>query len=232
MTRSYAGLLEVKAWNTFEGKLGNNYIQMSLYLFDNGEIKGNYILTNTGAEIQLEGKTKANAIFLTELTNNKPTGTFKGNVFADTLDKFEGTWSDSSQKQSQTFFLRLQTITWGDYEHRYSDMFGTSNEVEEFMEKVKTAILTDNKEWIANHVHYPTRQVLDKGFTSINYKQQLIKYFDQVFTKQFKEKIKNAYTTNLFNKNGAVMLGSGEIWVGNTSNSTSEKYDFCIIAIN
>jgi len=42
------------------------------------------------------------------------------------------------------------------------------------MQKIKTAILTNDKDWIADHVHYPTRHVLDKGYTSINKQARII----------------------------------------------------------
>jgi hypothetical protein len=224
----FGHLLEEKAWNTFEGKLGDKEVQLSLYLFADGTIRGNYVFRDSTNKIPVVGYPKANALFLKEV--NSP-AIFKGNVFSDTLDKFEGVWIDSSKNQMQQFSLKLSSITWGDFEHRYSDMYGTTEEIEGFMQKVKTAILTDDKEWIATHVRYPTRQVLAKGYTSINTKQDFIKYYDQFINAKFKEKIKHASTTNLFNKNGLAMLGDGEIWIGNTPNSTESKYDFIIFAI-
>jgi len=47
----------------------------------------------------------------------------------------------------------------------------------------------------------------------------------------FKQKIKEDYTTNLFNKDGEVMLGNGEIWIGNPSRPT-DKNKFIIASIN
>ena len=232
LANSHSSFLDVNAWNTFNGKLGNDEVQLSLYLFADGSIKGNYVFKKHNAKIQLIGHPKANALFLTEVTNNNSKIVFRGNLFTDTLDKFEGTWVDSSQKKTANFYFTLSSINWGYYEYRYSDMFGTTLEIEAFMDKVKSAILSDNKEWLAAHIHYPTRQVLEKGFTSINNKQELILYFNEVFTPNFKNKIRHQYTTNLFTKNGAAMLGDGEIWIGNTSGSTADKYDFIITAIN
>lgn len=226
ITNCYAQLLEVSAWNTFDGRIGSTESQLSLYLFSDNTIKGNYVIKKNGEKILLVGHLKANAIFLTEL---KYKSGFKGNSFTDTLDKFEGTWTDSLKNMSLPFYFTLSTINWGDYEHRYSDVLGSTEEVEGFMKQVKNAILSNDKEWIANHMHYPTRHVLNKGFTSINNKYQFIKYYNQIFTKKFKDKIKSDLTTNLFDRNGEVMLGSGEIWIGN---STSKKNNFLITAIN
>ncbi|HEY2581323.1 MAG TPA: hypothetical protein VGI43_05935 [Mucilaginibacter sp.] len=230
LTNGYAQALDTGSWNNFEGKIGKNDCSLSLYLFKDRSIKGNYAFKIGGNKILLQGYLKANAIFLTEL---KPgNSVFKGNLFTDTLDKFEGTRIDGLKKEVLLFHFKLSSIEWGEYGHRYTDMFGTDDEIETFMQTVKTAILSDNKNWLADHIHYPTRHILRKGYTSINNKLQLIKYYEQIFTAKFKEKIKSDYTTNLFCKGGEVMLGDGEIWISNTPNSIEHKYDFIINAIN
>jgi len=228
----HAEFPQSNAWNNFEGKLGNSDIQMSFFLFKNGEIKGNYILKYTGTKIQFNGQKKAGTIVLTEFINNVTGRTFKGRVFTDSADKFEGTWTDVSQQVSLAFSLRLVFINPGTYEHRYTDLLGTNTEIEEFIKKARASILVNDKAWIAEHTRFPLKHVQGKGFNAINTKQQMIRYFDQLFTNNFKERIKQYYTTNLFTKNGSVMFGKGELWISNTANSTKEKYGFNIVAIN
>lgn len=223
-------LLETNSWNTFEGKIGNNECQLSIYLFKNNSIKGNYVFKNSDKTTLLTGYIKGNAVFLNELGFEKPS--FKGNSFTDTLDKFEGIWIDHSRQRTLPFYFKLETICWADYNHKYTDLFGTDQEIQGFMKLAKTAILKGDKQWLANHVHYPTRHVLHKGYSTINNKVQFIKYFDEIFTPEFKNKIQYTYTTNLFNKNGEVMLGNGEIWIGNTTKSVENKYNYIITAIN
>jgi hypothetical protein len=228
----HAEFPQMNAWNNFEGKLGNSDIQMSLFLFKNGDIKGNYILKYTGTKIQLNGEKKAGTIVLTEFIKNIIGRTFKGRVFTDSADKFEGTWTDAAKQETLPFSLRLVFINPGAYEHRYTDVLGTNAEIEEFIKKARASILVNDKAWIAEHTRYPLRHLQGKGFSTINTKQQLIRYFDALFTNNFKERIKQYYTTNLFTKNGSVMFGKGELWIGNTANSTKEKYAFNIVAIN
>jgi hypothetical protein len=60
----------------------------------------------------------------------------------------------------------------------------------------------------------------------------MIRHFDEIFTRQFKDNIRQAYTSNLFVKNGEVMLGSGQLWIGNNPGSTKDKYGYQIIGIN
>src|SRR6185312_5456863 len=218
-----AQLLEVNAWNTFEGKIGKNESQLTLYLFNNGVIKGNYVLKANQSKILVNGKLKGNALILTEA--GKPKSIFKGNLFTDTLDKFDGVF-DNPTNNSIPFSFLLTSINWASFGHRYASMFGTNEEIEKFMEAAKNAILSNNKQWVTNHIHFPTRHVLNKGLTSINNKKELMKYYNQVFTPKFKDKIRHQYTTNLFNKNGEAMLGDGEIWISNTQKSTAQNYGF------
>jgi len=222
--------LEVNAWNDFEGKIGNKETQISLYLFKDSTVKGNYVSLENGVKIPLNGHLKANVLFLNEF--NDRSSSFRGNLFSDTLDKFEGVYTDSLRNKSLPFYFNLSAIDWGDYARRYTNMYGTNEEIEQFMKVVKNAILSDNKQWVANHVHYPTKHVLHKRYTSITNKYQMIKYFDQIFNKDFKKKIGSAFTTNLFNKNGEAMLGHGEIWISNGPKSTEDNYSFLITAIN
>lgn len=230
ITNCNAQLLEANAWNTFEGKIGDKESQLTLYPFKNGIIKGNYVLKNDSSKIVFRGHLKGNALILTETQN--PNSIFKGNLFTDTLDKFDGIKFNNLKNDSIPFKFVLASITWATFEHRYTSMFGTNEEIEKFMKMVKDAILANNKQWIVNHIHLPIRQVLNKGFTSINNKKELLKYYNQIFTANFKDKIRHEFTTNLFNKNGEAMLSNGKIWIANTSKSTPENYGFLIIAIN
>jgi hypothetical protein len=225
-----AQLLETGSWSTFEGKIGTKQSQLSLYQFKDGTIKGNYVIKNSSDRVLVNGKLKANAVLLSEKKNTNLV--FKGNIFTDKDDKYEGTYTDSLNNRSESFSFKLSTITWGDYQHRYTDLFGNDEEIESFMKQVKTAILIGDKQWVAAHIQYPIKEVLNSGYTSIKNQIQLKKYYNQIFTQKFKDKIRDTYTTNLFSKNSEVMLGNGEIWIGNTGNSTEKKYGFIITAIN
>lgn len=226
-----AQTLQTNGWNNFEGKLGNSEMQLSLYLFKDGSIKGNYFLKYTGPKMQLEGQQKGKSIVLREMVKNMPWGSFNGK-YSDTANVIAGSYSDSGARQLLPFSVRLVSANPAPYDQRYPGIFGTTEEIEGFMKKVVTAILINDKDWLGDHVRYPLKHIAGKGFNSINNKQQLIRYYDEVFTKYFKEKIRKAYTTNLFVRNGAVMLANGEIWVGNVPNSNKDKHSFEVIAIN
>ena len=216
-------------WNNFEGKLGTSDIQMSLYLFKNGDLKGNYIVKYVSTKILLAGTKKENAISLAEQISGQPVRSFAGKIKSDTL---MGTWIDLAPRPALHFFLHHVSSTSGSFEHRYTDMFGTTENVEQFVQNARSAILSNNKDWIADHIRYPLKHLTGNGFNGITNKQQMIRHFSQIFTKEYKEKIAHDYTTNLFVKNGSVMLGNGELWITNKTGSTKDQFDYTIIAIN
>lgn len=101
------------------------------------------------------------------------------------------------------------------------------------MKHVKSSILSDDKLWIADYINYPLKTTLNgQRSITIKSKKQLITNFDKVFHRAFKDKIKTFCTCNLFYNDYGAMLGNGEIWINNTSNSTSDKFDFCISMVN
>jgi len=223
---------DTNKWTDFEGTLGNAKIQLSIYRLDNGQLKGNYCYKKYESKIQLTGQMTGDKIEITEFLNGKPNGHFEGKVFTDNLDRFEGTWTDSSKTKSVEFKLTLQSICGSDYSHRYSDFYGTDDDVEKFMKYIKTSILNGDKEWIANHVRYPIKTTIKEKAITIKTKAQLIENFDQIFHQEFKDMIKSFCTCNMFSNYQGVMLGNGQIWINNKPNSKDDKFDFEITAIN
>lgn len=220
-------------WTNFEGTLGKISIQMSLFRFDDGQLKGNYCYKKYESKIQLIGQIKGSKIVITELLNGKPNGHFEGKIFTDNLDRFEGTWIDISNKKSIEFKLRLNSISGNQFTNHYSNLYGSDYDVENFMKHVKVSILNGDKEWISNHISYPIKTTLYKGKTiTIKNKIQLMTYFNQIFHQEFKNKIKTFCVCNMFNNYQGVMLGNGEIWINNMPNSSEDKFDYNIIAIN
>ena len=232
-TLCHAFDFDTNKWTDFEGTLGKASIQLSLYRFDNGQLKGNYCYKKYESKIQLTGQITGDKIVITEFLNGKPNGRFEGKVFTDNLNRFEGTWTDSSNTNSIEFKLTHQSSCGSDYDHRYSDFYGTDDDVENFMKRIKTSILNGDKEWIANHISYPLKTTLNNTKTlTIKNKKQLIDNFYQIFHSEFKDKIKSFCVCNMFNNYQGTMLGNGQIWINNKPNSTDDKFDFNIIAIN
>lgn len=225
--------LDSNAWSDFSGSLGKKQIRMSLHPLENGELKGNYCLHETERKIEVLGEIKQGKMLLTEFSNGKPTGRFEGRIITGKGDQFEGTWTDNANSNAIAFTLTLESICYASLDHRYSDFYGTDEDAEKFMKDVKTAILNGDKEWIGDHVSYPLTTTLFKNKSiTIKSKKQLLANFDLVFHQAFKDRIHASCVCNMFKNYQGVMLGNGEIWIYTTPNSTENKYDFCIIAIN
>ncbi|WP_067142608.1 hypothetical protein [Oceanivirga salmonicida] len=225
--------LRTNTWNDFQGKLGPYEIQLSLFLFENGKIKGNYLYKKNEEKIQLFGHLKNSNVVLTEVIDKSENGFFNGRIFIDDPDRFEGVWENKARTNKLNFKLTLKSTSSSPYEFRYANsIYGTTVEVENFVKDMKNSILNNDRIWISKHICYPIKVNLNGNKKVINNKKTLLKYYDEIITDKFKEKIYKYYTTNLFNNWQGVMFGQGEIWINNTKNSNKKKYDYCIIAIN
>lgn len=228
----HAFTLEVNKWNDFEGKLGKSDIRLSIYLFENGNIKGNYCYKKYETKIPITGQLKGNKIKLTELINSVENGYFTAKIFTDDQDRIEGEWISSDKTKTLELKLMLSSICYGTYENRYSEFDGTNDEVENFMKSIKSSILANDKKWIARHVYYPLNVTINKKAVVIKNEKQLIDNFDKIFYTKFKEKIKATYACNLFTNYQGAMLGSGEIWINTKIDSAKGKRSYYITTIN
>jgi hypothetical protein len=226
--------LDKNRWYDFEGKLGKSEIRLSIYLQDNGQLKGNYCYKMYETKIQLSGRITGDKIELTEFLNGKPNGYFSGRIYTDNDDRFEGSWTSNSKTKSITFKTTLSSACASDsFDKRYAGFYGSDDDVENFMKLVKSSVLNGDKEWIANHISYPIKTNIFKNKAiTIKNKRQLIAHFDQIFHQEFKDMIKSFCVCNMFNNYQGVMLGRGQIWVNNQPDSSEEKFNYTITAIN
>jgi hypothetical protein len=182
--------LDKNWWHDFNGKLGQTEVQLSIYLLDSGHLKGNYCYKKYENKILLTGQLTGDKIELTGFINGKINEHFSGRIFTDSLDRFEGVWNDSSGKKVASFKLTLTSASYAsNWEHRYSDYSWTDNDVENFMKRVRNSILTNNKEWIADHIAYPLTTTLNgKTHIKIKDRNQLINNFNKIFHQAFMER--------------------------------------------
>jgi hypothetical protein len=225
--------LDKNAWNDFEGTLGDKRIQLSIYVLDSGKLTGNYCNKATETKIQLIGQISGDTIVLHEFENGKPKGFFSGRMFVNDMDSIVGIWTDKDRSKTFAFKIRKESTCYSNFDKRYSDFYGTENDVENFMKQVKKSILTVDKIWIANHIKYPlTTNLNGKREITIKNNQQLIKYYDQIFYQSFKVDLKSFCACNMFTNYQGTMFGDGQIWIYNKPNSTEDNFDYDIISIN
>ncbi|NQX55772.1 hypothetical protein HQN86_19275 [Pedobacter panaciterrae] len=211
---SFAQALEIgpNHWVDFTGKLGNSDVQLSIYRFSNGTLKGNYCYKKFEKKIPLTGKINGDVIELTEMVNGRANGIFTGKVFTDDKDRFEGVWTNSDKTKSYDLKLTLCSIVSGSENHRYGS-FATDSEVENFMKKAKDAILENDRQWLISRIKYPINVTLNHKRIAIKSQKQMSVNFSQIFHAEFKRKIKDACTCNMFTNYRGTMLGAGEIWI-------------------
>lgn len=232
-TLCHALEIQPNTWTDFEGTLGKTNIELSLFRFENGQIKGNYCYRKYDKKIQLTGQIKGNQLEFTEIIDGKKGATFRGKVFTDDRDRFTGTWIDETETRSLDVKLTLASICGNDFDHRYTDFYGTDDETERFMKLIKTSILTNDKATVASNISYPINVTIGKQQKfKIKNKQSLIANFDKIFTPKYKEAIRLSRTCNLFCNYQGAMLADGKIWINNKPGSVKGKYGYTVIAIN
>ncbi len=224
--------LEKNAWNDFEGKIGTSEMRISLFLFDDGAIKGNYLYKRYQTKIEITGHLKGDEIELTETFNEKETGFFKGKVISDDLERLEGDWNNPSGTKRVKFKMTLATICSGSYERRYSDLYGTTVEVEGFVKRVKSAILMNDRRWLSNHVCYPISVVVGKKQLEIVDPKSFSRMFNVIFHPKFKADLPFYYWANLFTDGQVAVFGQGQIWINNKPDDGVTPLDYCIVAIH
>ncbi len=206
-------------WHDYEGKIGKSEIQMSLFFFENGDIKGNYVYKKYDKKILVVGTYRNNEVYLTELMNGNPNGYFISKKWDSYSSNYcEGTWTDSNQGNPIKFTMQSTGYGGQSYDHRYPEV-DSDVVLENFMKHVKESIIKGDKDWIANNIEYPIKAykrskigIADMRI-EIKNKEELIKQFDLIFIPSFKAKIKSDVASNIWGNNQGYMLGNGDIWV-------------------
>ena len=222
--------LEKQSWTSFTSIFDSSNIELSLYLFEGGKIRGNYLNKKKKNRILINGKQNGNVIEFSELLIGNIKGKFIGKL--DSSDTLTGILSDSLKKNVVQLKFKLNSIFWGIYEKEYKVIYGSASEVENFTQLVKESILKKNKTWISNNVCYPiTVRINNKRTMVVKNRSQIIQNFNKIFTISFLNRIKFDRTFDLFYNEGGVMIGDGDIYISNTVNSNKNKHYFCISSI-
>lgn len=105
----------------------------------------------------------------------------------------------------------------------------SKNEVESFVAKVKQQIVDKDWEALSENVAYPITIV---GTTYNSSEEFLTADFDTLCTERFYTGVKEAETTNMFFNWKGVILGAGEVWIGEVLNDDSTSQGLKVTALN
>jgi hypothetical protein len=204
--------LSPNQWSDYKGLMSKTNISLSLYLGDNGKVTGTYCYAKYDKRIALTGNSNGRDITLFEMHQGKQTATLKGTLLTDSTDHFKGTWSDG--KITMPFDVHLSCITAGSPTKRYNDTEANDTTVENYMKKVKTAIVNQNKAWLSTQVTYPFTVFTPNGKTkNLKNKQEFISNYKLIVSESLKKRIADICTCHLFMNYRGVMLGNGEVWI-------------------
>jgi hypothetical protein len=121
-----------------------------------------------------------------------------------TCDLFTGTWQDLKTNRSLPFYLYMDSGV--------GDLINNEN-VNKMIAGFKLAVIKRNKNEVAKYIDYPITVYLPgRKKMVINDPQSFIKHYDQIFTTKLQDIIAKEFTRLLFNKDGLLSLGSGNVW--------------------
>lgn len=95
-----------------------------------------------------------------------------------------------------------------------------------FFEKVKKALRSNDRTWIATHIHYPICTVVGSSRVLIRGPKELEQYYSQVFDKAVVRKIVGQDSSHLFVNWEGRMAADGALWFDVIGN------DYSIISVN
>jgi len=223
-----------KGYYFYNGTINNNIpIRMSIYPLEKYMV-GTYYYEKYGNEIKLKGKAGDKNIILYEYDETgKKTGIFKGTM-SDTVGKIEGTWISADNKISYPFVLKLEGGLGGvEYGKKYSLLVNNKSDedVENFVSKIQSYIVNENKEQLAEQINYPINVKINGKTIKIHNKDELIKNYEKIFDVAYKQKISKAPTKYLLASPQGIMVGLGLIWINDVILADSSS-KLMIIAIN
>ena len=229
-------LPDVNFWGDFYGNLGDKEIALSFFRVNDDSIVGNYRFTNNEKKIfAVQGVVSNCTYFLDAIDENGSVGKF---VFSFTTDKtkkheqYTGAFTSTAQQKNK-LSLQLRTMVGGTLSQRYFELFGTTDEVDSFAVKVKTAIANNDVHWLASNCVYPLSIYAGSHRPNmVKNKQEFFAAYKKFFTQPFKNKFSLMRCYNMLSNHVGAGMGSGEAWINNMPGSTKASYSYGISSFN
>ncbi len=202
--------------SVYLGNIGTQNISMAIYR-DGEQLTASYITQNEeDGEINLRGTVQINTasfILYSEDNDTIFTGTIKPDTEEGEL--LEGTYT-SSKNEAETPFTLARSHTIGiTLETRYPLTTSNTEDVEEFVRKIKKYVKEDNKEGLAELINYPIRVHINGTKVTINNAEEFEQNYDDIMNAEFKEKISNSFTKYMNSNYMGIMIGNGQMWFDN-----------------
>lgn len=210
----------------YDGTIAGKYpIRMTLQ-FKDDDVSGVYFYTSQLKDISLQGHGgAAREIALDELDFKKvevakfvaafPAHDTKwGNGKTDLeCEVISGSWQKNGADQKLPVHLTLAGITHGTLARPYGEDIDAEL-VHKRALQFQNAVKTNDKNVVAASMAYPVGVTLAKRTTIAN-AREFLRHYDAIFTPAYKAKVAAGIPRNMFERNGNLMLGSGEVWFQN-----------------
>lgn len=217
-------------WNDYKGKLAGQEIQLSYFTNYNGTISGNYrFIKNENRVYTLQGNQQSCNFFVRVHDHqNQNAGSF---TFIKWPDSLSGHYKDAAGNTLAVHLL-LHAMVGGSQAQRYGFLFGTTQQVDSFAAKIKTAFIANDKHWLAAHCWYPLKIYMENGkAVTVNNKQSFLAAYGKYFKQAYRDKFKKMKCYNMFSNHMGAAMGAGEVWMSHGPTAAADNYEYFITSI-
>lgn len=192
--------LAMNKWNDLIGSVDYKEFQVSLFPFADSTVKGSWCFLGGSTRRLLTGSISNSIITVRGDDGIRFRISFK-NISEEYSDKFECQYVDKIDgmiDNPQPVTLTLSAVGDGTFKHRYLQFPQSDQVVEEFATKVKNAMMTDDKQWLAKSLHYPISCEEEDGeFVTVRTSSQFLTEYSKIVTPALKRALKSCSTVNM-----------------------------------
>lgn len=231
--QAQASPLEKNRWHDFEGMIGKQLAHISVFVEDAGNVTGKMCYSGKQSTYRLQGTMEGNQIQITIYQQNQSIAQVTGVLTSTDADRIEGEWKELATGSVQAIKISYIASCGGDLTHRYTTIDFADSVAERFMQTAVEKILAKDKKWVAQNTFYPlnTSYMGKKGVTIRN-AQELLNNYDRIFYPDYLLKFRDLCYCGLFHNYRGLMLGRGELWIGQVPSAPGKKPRLVINAVN
>lgn len=215
--KSEVPILQATTLHHYYGSIGEQtHFGMTL-IFSDQRLRGEYFFVDDLVDIPLYGCFEDSQHFTLYAygEDGSTTAIFHAELLTgDHVEKIVGTQMLPGSDKSESFSITLTSATHGALDNPYTTPGVSDPETFEMaVQAFREAILNDDIERVADFIDYPVGVYIAGEMVNIIDRQILIENYDQIFTEEYKERIREAVPHNMFSNYQGIMLGShGEVW--------------------
>ena len=230
---AFAIPLEKNRWHDFEGMLGNRLTHLSVFIEDDGKLSGKLCFAGQLPAWDLQGKLVDSQFQILAYENKVPVASITAAIVSGDADVLTGEWKNTKSGDKQALKLMYIASCGGDIAHRYTSIDFPDTVAEQFMQQSVNRIIQKDKKWVAANMLYPLNtSLLGKKGITIQNEQALLKYYDQIFYPDYVSRLQSVCFCGLFHNFRGLMLGRGELWIGQMPSVKGKKPRLLINAVN